>query len=60
MSQEVKDGQRPGAATSVASVDNSTKGGTKKQEQTPQPPIPTPIASRGSLAGFTRHNTAYA
>ncbi len=60
MSQQVKDGQRPGAATSVASVDNSTKGGTKKQEQTPQPPIPTPIASRGSLAGFTRHNTAYA
>jgi hypothetical protein len=60
MSQEVKDGQRPGAATSVASVDNSTKGGTKTQEQTPQPAIPTPIASRGSLGAFTRHSTAYA
>jgi len=60
MSQDVKDGQRPGAATSVASVDNSTKGGTKTQEQTPQSAIPTPIASRGSLGAFTRHSTAYA
>ena len=60
MSQEVKDGQRPGSSSSVASVDNSTKGGTADKGPTPQASIPSPIASRGSLNAFTRHSTAYA
>lgn len=59
-SQEVKHAQRPQAATNVASVDNSSKGTTKQQGQPVQAPIPSPIASRGSLGAFTRHNTAYA
>jgi lysozyme len=60
MSQGVKHAARPGSSTSVASVDNSTKGGTGNKEAPPQPPIPSPIASRGSLGAFTKHFTAYA
>lgn len=60
MSQGVKHAARPGTATSMASIDNSTRGGTGAKEAPPPPPIPSPIASRGSLGAFTRHNTAYA
>jgi hypothetical protein len=60
LSQNVKDAARPGSSTSMASVDNSQKGGTGSQEAAPQQPIPSPIASRGSLGAFTKHSTAYA
>lgn len=60
LSQNVKNAARPGSSTSIASVDNSQKGGTGSQEAAPQQPIPSPIASRGSLGSFTKHSTAYA
>lgn len=58
-SQSVRDAARPGGGTTLASMDNSKKGGTGKQEPGIQAPIPSPIASRGSLGAFTKHSTAY-
>lgn len=61
-SQNVKHMQRPGASsTQVAAIDGSkTAGGVGGSSQQAQAPIPTPIASRGSLNIGTKHSTAYA
>lgn len=58
-SQDVRNAARPGSQTTLANVDSSTKGGGK-QEPGIQAPIPSPIASRGTLGIGTKHSTAYA
>lgn len=60
MSESVEAAPTSSNFTQVNNIDrSSTKKIGNKQADTP-PPIPSPIASRGSLANHTSHSTAYA
>lgn len=59
-STEVKTAAAPRSATNqVSSINNSSQKEIGARTEIPTP-IPSPIANRGSLIGFTKHNTYYA